>query len=151
MREVAADDVVPLIKLAVAPGQQELVASVAVSIAQCAYQPAGRALGLWERGEPVGLLLLYDHRRDEEDPREQLYVWRLLIDQRHQRRGLGRLAMQWVVDEARRLGLSSVGLSHQQRPGHAGPFYQKLGFAYTGRDDDGELEMVLPVSAPATP
>jgi hypothetical protein len=28
-------------------------------------------------------------------------------------------------------------------PGHAGPFYEKLGFAYNGKIDEGEHEMVL--------
>jgi hypothetical protein len=31
-------------------------------------------------------------------------------------------------------------------PGHAGPFYEKLGFAYNGKIDEGEHEMVLRVS-----
>jgi hypothetical protein len=33
------------------------------------------------------------------------------------------------------------------QPGHAGPFYQKLGFAYTGRIDEGEHEMILSLAA----
>jgi histidinol dehydrogenase len=51
--------------------------------------------------------------------------------------------MLWVVEEARRLGVKSVGLSHVELEGNAGPLYQKLGFRYTGEVDDGELKMVL--------
>jgi hypothetical protein len=51
--------------------------------------------------------------------------------------------MRWAVDEARRMGVASVGLSHQPGDGHAGPFYAQLGFTYTGRVNDGEHEMVL--------
>jgi len=36
-----------------------------------------------------------------------------------------------------------VGLSHVELEGNAGPFYQQLGFRYTGEVDDGELKMVL--------
>jgi hypothetical protein len=51
--------------------------------------------------------------------------------------------MQWVLDEARRGGYAEVGLSHVDRPGHAGGFYEKLGFAYTGEVDEGERKMLL--------
>jgi predicted N-acetyltransferase YhbS len=66
-----------------------------------------------------------------------------MVDARYQRLGIGRMAMQWVIDEARRMGLREVGLSHVMQPGHAGPFYQKLGFSYTGEMDEGEHKMVL--------
>ncbi len=132
-----------MLKLDIAPGQRGLVAPAARSLAQAAYEPASRALALFDGTEAVGLLLLYDARQDADKPAPQLYVWRLMVDARHQRRGLGRLAMGWVVAEARRMGLAQVGLSHLQKPGHAGPFYEKLGFRYTGEVDDGEHKMLL--------
>ncbi len=147
VRPVDASNVDGVLRLQVAPGQRRLVASVERSLAQVAYEPAGRAVAMFDGDEPVGMMLLYDARQDKEKPAPQLYVWRILVDARHQRRGLGRLAMQWVVQEARRLGLAEVGLSHVAHPGHAGPFYEKLGFAYTGDVDDGELKMLRPVEA----
>ena len=48
-----------------------------------------------------------------------------------------------VADEARRLGLASVGLSHAVEEGHAGAFYEKLGYTYTGVVDDDERFMLL--------
>ncbi|MCC7456212.1 MAG: histidinol dehydrogenase [Nitrospira sp.] len=145
LRPVTDTNVDALIKLAVAPEQQGLVAPVAVSLAQASVRPPGRPLAIHDGDQPVGLLLLWDSRRDRDDPADELYVWRLLIDERHQRRGFGTLAMRWVVDEARRLGVASVALSHQMQPGHAGPFYERLGFRYTGVIDDGEHEMKLTI------
>ena len=141
VREVTADNVDALLKLEVAAGQTRMVAPVARSLAQAAYAPAGRAMALYDGEQPVGMLLLYDARLDKERPAPQLYVWRLMVDAGHQRRGLGRQALLWVLEEAARLGVESVGLSHTQVPGNAGPFYQKLGFTYTGEEDDGELKM----------
>ena len=66
-----------------------------------------------------------------------------MIDARHQGRGLGAQAIAWVVDEARRLGVASVGLSHVPGDGDAGPFYVKLGFRYTGEVDGVERVMIL--------
>ena len=142
IREVTSDNVDALLKLELLAGQKRLVASVATSLAQVAYQPAGRAVAIYEGEQPAGMMLLYDARLDKERPAPQLYLWRLLVDARFQRRGLGRQALSWVIEEAGRMGMESVGLSHGQAEGHAGPFYQKMGFSYTGEVDDGELKMI---------
>ncbi len=146
VREVGKDDLRALIKLNVNPSQTAFVAPNAVSLAQAAYEPLGRPLGLYARGEAVGFLLLFDARLDQEAPRNELYVWRLMVDRAQQRKGFGRQAMRWTFDEARRLGFEAVGLSHVQGNDEAAAFYLSLGFAYTGKVDDGELEMrrVLP-------
>ncbi len=148
-RPVTADNLDAVLKLAVAPGQRRFVATVERSLAQVAYEPAGWPMVIYGGDEPAGFMLLYDARRDKDKPAEQLYIWRLMVDARWQRLGLGRQAVQWVIDEARRMGLAEVGLSHVMEPGHAGAFYQKLGFAYTGLIDDGEHKMLLKLN-PAT-
>jgi histidinol dehydrogenase len=143
VREVDKHLLDAVLALQLAPGQRGLVSPPERSLAQVAYVPAGRALALLDGDAVVGMMLLYDARQDDEKPAPQLYVWRLLVDGRHQGRGYGRLAMQWVVDEARRSGFAEVGLSHVGAPGHAGGFYLKLGFSYTGEVDEGEHKMLL--------
>jgi histidinol dehydrogenase len=143
VKPVDAGNLDAVLKLKVAPGQQGFVAPVERSLAQVAYEPAGRALAMFDGDTAVGMMLLYDARQDKKKPAEQLYVWRLLVDARHQRRGYGRLTMAWIVAEAQRLGMKEVGLSHVFKDGHAGPFYMKLGFTYTGEIDDGEHKMLL--------
>ena len=144
VRPVRDDNVDVLIKLRTTQEQERFVASVAKSLAQAAYRPAGRPLGLYANGEPVGFLLLWDARRDPDlkDRADQLYIWRLSIDARFQRQGYGQAAMRWLIDEARRMGVASVGLSHvPENP--VGPFYERFGFRYTGKVNEGEHEMVL--------
>ena len=143
VRPVDAANLEAVMKLQVAAGQKRMVSNVERSLAQVAYEPAGRAVAMFSGEEAVGMMLLYDMRLDKDKPADQLYVWRILVDAQHQGRGFGRQAMLWVVEEARRLGMKSVGLSHVELDGHAGPFYQKLGFRYTGEVDDRELKMVL--------
>jgi histidinol dehydrogenase len=142
VRPVRDADVLPLIKLAVAPEQAGFVAPNATSLAQAAYKTAGRPFGLYAQGEPVGFLLLWDARRDDEDPADQLTIWRLMIDARHQGKGHGAAALRWVLEEARRMGVASVGLSHVPDNTAAGRFYEKLGFSYTGKVEHGEREMI---------
>jgi histidinol dehydrogenase len=146
LRTVTDANVDALIQLDVAPEQQGLVGSVAKSLAQASVRP-GTPLGIYDGDTPVGLLLLWDMRRDPDEPADQLYVWRILVDAKHQRKGYGAQAMRWAIDEARRRGVATVGLSHQSKPGNAGPFYEKLGFRYTGRVEHGEREMVLELNA----
>jgi histidinol dehydrogenase len=146
VKPVGRDNLAELMRLDVTAEQRSFVAPVAKSIAQASFEPTARSLGLYAGGEAVGYLLLWDSRHDPDEPADELYVWRLLIDARHQRRGFGAAAMRWVVDEARRLGVARVGLSHVQA-NDAGAFYARLGFAYTGRVVDGEREMVLDLRA----
>ncbi|MFN7665666.1 MAG: GNAT family N-acetyltransferase [Inhella sp.] len=108
-----------------------------------AYEPDGQAWALYDAEQPVGMLLLYDARRHPSKPASQLYLWRLLVDEAHQGRGVGSQAVAWVQEEARRRGFDEVGLSHQDKPGHAGPFYRQLGFVYTGEVEDGEHKMLF--------
>ncbi len=142
VRPVSADNLDAVLALQVAPGQRRFVASSERSLAQVAYEPAGSAWAFFEGDQAVGMMLLLDARQSIKQPASQLYVWRLMIDARHQRRGLGRKAMAWVLEEAARWGVQEVGLSHVDAPGHAGPFYQQLGFVYTGEIDDGEHKML---------
>jgi len=146
VRPVTDANVDDLIKLKTTPEQETFVASVPKSLAQAAYRPAGRPLGLYADGQPVGFLLLWDARRDPDitDRADQLYIWRLMVDARYQRQGHGQAAMRWLIDEARRMGVASVGLSHvPENP--VGPFYERFGFRYTGKVSDGEHEMVFPI------
>jgi GNAT superfamily N-acetyltransferase len=130
-------------KLEVAAGQKGFVASNPWSLAQVHYEPGGSAHALYDGDEPVGLVLLYDERQDAEEPQNQLYVWRLMVDARHQKRGIGSAAIAWIAERAREGGYASVGLSHVPGEGSAAAFYERLGFVYTGEVDEGERVMVL--------
>jgi len=87
---------------------------------------AGAAGADGEVGEPVatGRLLLDD------PPGERAHIGRVAVLAEHRRTGAGRVVMEWLQDEARRLGRPGITLSAQL---HAIPFYERLG--YTARGD----------------
>jgi histidinol dehydrogenase len=144
VRPVTDANVDDLIKLKTTAEQEKFVASVAKSLAQASVRPAGRPLGLYSNGQAVGLLLLWDIA----ERADQLYIWRLSIDARFQRQGHGQAAMRWLIEEAKRMGVVSIGLSHvPENP--VGGFYEKFGFAYTGKVNEGENEMVLKIKGDA--
>jgi diamine N-acetyltransferase len=83
--------VLPLIRLSVDEGQGGLVAENAKTLAQAAYETGSSVWGLWVSEEPVGLMAMIDPRvypwLDEGDDPSAAYLWRLMIDARHQGRG----------------------------------------------------------------
>jgi histidinol dehydrogenase len=148
VRRVTGANVQELLQIETSKEQEQFVASVARSLAEAAYRADAWPLGLYVDGGPVGLMLLRDKRceLEVEDRKDEVYLWRLIIDARRQRRGYGQAAMRWLLSEALRMGVARIGLSHAIK-NPVGPFYERLGFRYTGKVDEWVREMVLPLDA----
>jgi diamine N-acetyltransferase len=133
LREVTKDNVRTLCELRVAPDQRHLVAPAAVTIAESAYEDHEVLLrGIYDGDEPVGLVGLV---RDDE---RVWFMARLMVVEGRQRRGIGRRAMELVIDELRARGADALLTSYVDVDGSAGPFYRRLGFTPTGDFSDGE-------------
>ncbi len=127
-------------KLAVAPSQQHFVASNAVSIAQAYFErETAWFRAVYADETPVGFLML------EDDPTAQEYsLWRFMIDARFQGHGYGRRALELLIAHVRtRPGATELFTSCVPGDGSPCPFYERMGFVYTGEEDDGELVMRL--------
>ncbi len=141
LREVTQENLREVLMLEVAPGQKRFVASNAISIAQAHFYPEVAWFRAIYAGEaPVGFLMLEDQTGAPD-----VFLWRFMIDQRYQKHGFGRRAIELVLEHVRaRPGTSALTLSHVPGEGNPGPFYQRLGFVHTGeKDPDGELLMRL--------
>lgn len=90
-------------------------------------------------GEIVGFMILSAVSPGEPLP----YLWRFLIDRRHQRRGVGGRAIRLLADQLRADGRDALLLSWVDAPGGPRPFYERLGFVPTGVVVDGEIEARL--------
>jgi RimJ/RimL family protein N-acetyltransferase/GNAT superfamily N-acetyltransferase len=71
------------------------------------------------------------------------YLWRLLIDRMHQRRGIGSRALGLIAGECRTSGDSTLLVSWVEGKGTPRGFYLAHGFVPTGRIVDGETEARL--------
>ena len=139
LREITKDDLVAVLSLAVKPEQEGLVANTAKSIAQAHFHDEAWFRGVYAGDEMVGFLML-----SLEPEKAEYFVWRMLIDGKHQGRGHGTRAMELAIDYVRTLpDAKALILSHVPKEGHAGPFYEKLGFVYTGEVEEGEQLMKL--------
>jgi diamine N-acetyltransferase len=97
--------------------------------------------------EPVGFVMLsYDVPPGDPDQPFRYFLWRLLIDSRHQGRGYGRGAMELVIEHLRdRPDATELVTSVHPGPGSPGPFYRGLGFEPTGEwlEDEEIYQLAL--------
>jgi diamine N-acetyltransferase len=136
---VTRENVRAACKLEMLPGQEDLVAPVAWSLAE-AYVSPGIAWPrlVYDGGKLVGFLMA---AFDQENPSAlyHSYLWRLNIAAGHQGKGYGRFAVESLCREATRRGQHRLTVSyHPDGHGPAG-FYQRLGFHPTGEIIQGEV------------
>jgi diamine N-acetyltransferase len=138
LREITNETVRAICDLKVADEQREFVAPNAVSIAEAHFAPMHWMRAIYADEEPAGFVLTY------EDPKEgTYYVWRFMVDERYQRRGAGRRAMQLLLERWRALGASAATLSVVPANPGAIALYESMGFRLTGEEHHGELVMRL--------
>lgn len=143
LREITKETLRPFLKMKVAESQNNMVAPNAVSIAQAHFEPRAWFRGIYADETPVGFIMLYD------DPDEPAYfLWRLMVAEEYQGSGYGRKAVEQLVEYVKtRPKATELKVSHvKELPGNPGPFYEKLGFEYTGEEESGELVMRLGLS-----
>jgi len=136
-----------VLALRTTPQQERFVSTVANSIPEATvYQHANpwyRAVYAAER--PVGFVMVsWDAPPHPPHIYGPWFLWKLLIDFRHQRLGYGQEAVRHVVELIRREGATELLTSYV--PGEGGPagFYARLGFVPTGEvDPDGEVILRL--------
>jgi diamine N-acetyltransferase len=138
LREITRETLGAVLGLKVAPEQERFVASNAVSIAQAHFHPENAWFrAIYAEDEPVGFVMLHDQPEEA-----KYYLWRFMIDRRYQGRGFGARALELLMDHVRtRPGATELLLSCVPGEGGPGPFYERLGFAYTGEVDEDELVM----------
>lgn len=145
LREVTPDNVRAVCGLRVAASQQQFVATAAISLAEAYVHPQAWCRAVYAAAEElVGFVMLHD---TEDGPGYML--WRLLIDERHQRRGYGRAAVMEVAAYVRtRPGASTLKVGARRGTGSPSSFYESLGFTRTGEvagdEDVLSLELVRP-------
>jgi diamine N-acetyltransferase len=133
LRPITDDNRAELEALEVSPAQQRFVSNVRDSLAEAAAEPDGRAIywAVYEHETPVGFVMI----SDEVGAPGYIphYLWKLLIDERYQRRGYGTATLDLVVQYFRaRPGVDVIWTSAGQGKGSPIPFYERYGFERTG-------------------
>ena len=153
LRTIDRENLHAVLALDIEPAQHQFVASNAVSLAEAHFDPGAWFRAVYAGEMLVGFVMLFDPTvpgaiaSDQLEPTDMV-LWRLMIDRRYQRQGLGRRTLDAVrahivsLGGFRRLLTSCV-------PGLGGPkdFYLSYGFVETGRlwDAGTEVEIALPL------
>ena len=141
LREITEETLRSILELKVASEQEQFVANNAVSIAQAHFSKIAWFRAIYADDTPVGFVMLAD------DPEKgEYFLWRLMVDARHQGKGFGRRAIAHLLDYVRtRPGAKELLVSYVPGDGCPEPFYRKLGFQPTGRIEGDEVVLRLPL------
>lgn len=140
LKEITKDTLWPIMNLEVAEEQGTLVAPNANSIAEAYYsREAAWFRGIYLGDQPVGFVMLH-----VEIEKPEYFLWRLMIDKNHQRKGYGYQAMLQVIDHIKTLpDATELKTSYVTGEGNPSLFYYKLGFEETGEMLEGEKVLKL--------
>ena len=143
LREITEENADSVLALRTTPDQERFVSSVKYSLAEAAENPQGNPWfrAVYADGQPVGFVMLsWNVEPQPPDINGPWFLWKLLIDHRHQRKGYGQEVVRQIVELVRGQGATELLTSHV--PGDGGPagFYARLGFVPTGElDPEGEV------------
>ena len=125
LRNITKENFWEIIELKVSEPQKELVTSNAVSIAQSKIQPECIPLGIYEDEEAFGFIMYCIDTDDGE-----YWIYRLMIDERYQRRGYAKEAMTLLIKEFRRIDQRTASSLASIKEGRKQSHYIKVSDFY---------------------
>ena len=143
IRPVTKDNWRELIRLKVRDDQTHFVASNLYSIAEAQFGDDYEGhwdlypFGIFDGDTPVGFLM---YGYNFEHPKQQAFIIRLMVDEKHQGKGYGRFGMQKMLEIFRaEERIQGVGISYEPENDFARKLYASLGFVETGEIVGGEV------------
>lgn len=139
LEELSAATIVAVNNLSLRPGQEQFLAPLSYGIASSVMNPQTT----WQRvvldgGDVVGFI---SANFDPESPIEHFrsVLWRINVDADDQGRGVGRYAVQSLLEEARRRTFTVLDVIYE--PGEGGPeaFFRAVGFEPIGETEYAEV------------
>lgn len=139
MVELSAATIVAVNNLSLKPGQEQFLAPVSYGIAATVINPqTSWQRVILDRNEVVGFVSAnFDPEAPEEHFRSVL--WRINVDADDQGRGVGRYAVEALVDEARSRGVDHVDVIYEAGEGGPETFFHRVGFTPVGETAYGEV------------
>lgn len=154
--KLSLNNVWEIIRLKVAPQQEEFVASNGCSVIEAfaAREDGYVALpfGLYEDGKAVGFLMIgYGSIGDEDEPKvaqNNYTIWHLMINSRFQGQGFGTRAIEAAIEYIRTWPCGKADccfISYDPQNTVAKKLYARMGFRENGETDGDETVAVLPL------
>jgi diamine N-acetyltransferase len=132
LREIGNENLGAVLSLDVTQNQKTVYPrSNAYSIAEGHYPPDDDPVwirAIYAGDTPVGFLMT-----SEAPNQGEYFLWRLMVGAQYQGKGYGVQAVELLMERLRNTpNAKSLITSHLKGDADAGPFYERLGFSYTG-------------------
>jgi diamine N-acetyltransferase len=142
LKAITEDNFIDAFNLKLASGQERFVSHPIRSLAQAyVYRNQCQPFGIYVDGTMVGyVMVIYDYDIPEYD------IWHMMIDESMQGKGIGREALNKVIEYIRTKPFGNSGriaLTCNKDNPIAKKLYESKGFSATGVEDEDELELVL--------
>ena len=137
--ELSAATIVQVNTMSLKPGQEQFLAPTSYAVAGAVVNPATA----WQRvvvddDEVVGFV---SANFDPEAPQEHFrsVLWRINVDADDQGRGVGRFAVEGLLEEARARGFDRVDVIYEAGDGGPEVFFTRVGFVPVDETELGEV------------
>lgn len=125
-------------ELKVSDSQTEFVASNVYSLAEAAYEESGVPLGIFNGKEAVGFIMYESLAYEGKDG--EYSIFRFMIDENHQNKGYGRIALQKSILLISSLSdCRKITICYMPNNSVAKEFYESVGFSEVGLHESGEI------------
>ena len=127
LKSITSDNFEAVIALELPTSQRGYVADNLYSIAESSFHPTYQPRAIYCSGEVVGFLMYESFHHEGRLPAYNIF--RLMVDRRHQGRGIGHRAMQCLLDEIRARGpFERIAICYVSTNQVARDFYASFGF-----------------------
>lgn len=137
--ELSASTIVAVNNLSLKPGQEQFLAPVSYGVAATVADPATSWQRVISDGEEVVGFVSANFDKDASIDYFRSVLWRINVDADDQGRGVGRFAVQSLVEEARSRGLDHVNVIYEAGEGGPEAFFRRVGFTPVGETEYGEV------------
>lgn len=138
LRHVTKENYEAVCDLQVSKLQEDYVASNVWSVVESKFNEGYETRAIYADDEPVGFFMWVLESADKTS------IWRFMIDQKHQKKGIGRKALNLALEEIRQSpGLKEIEICYDPKNPVAKDFYSSFGFIEVGMDEDGDDMLAL--------
>ena len=133
LQAITKDNYEDICDLDVTVEQQDYVASNMWSIVQSKFHDEYQTRAIYRDEQPVGFFMWVPHSRSV------ISIWRFMVDQRYQKSGIGRAALNLALNEIKTSDkVKEIEICYDPENPVAKGFYSSFGFQEVGLDEDGE-------------
>lgn len=139
LEELSATTIVAVNSLGMKPGQEQFITPVSYAAAAAVIRPHTAWQRVVLRGDRV---VGFIHGNfDPEAPQEEFRaaLWRINVDAEAQGSGVGRFAVEALIEEARNRGVDRLTVLWEQGEDSPEPFFLRIGFTPIGETPYGEI------------